>query len=81
MLRRRILQLLSLAVIAIAALATPGKAAVLVDEGSCNSGGPGSSSCSIGMAGFSCSVTCQEGYYACCNYVGSNSGCHCVGAA
>ena len=41
----------------------------------CSSGGPGSSSCTVsanigigdGSGGTSCSVTCNSGYYACCN--------------
>ena len=41
----------------------------------CSSGGPGSSSCSVGVdgggggitGGVSCSVTCSGGYFACCN--------------
>jgi hypothetical protein len=38
---------------------------------SCSSGGPGSSSCSVSFvvagASTSCQVTCESGYYACCN--------------
>ena len=37
----------------------------------CNSGGPGSSSCSASFSflqfSTSCDVTCNSGYYACCN--------------
>jgi len=36
----------------------------------CNSGGAGSTSCSIDNGAASCSVTCAGHYYACCNYVG-----------
>lgn len=49
------------------------------DEHECLSGGPGSTSCSIGAGGgvrstsandagvdYNCSVSCKEGYYACC---------------
>lgn len=45
------------------------------DSYTCSSGGPGSSSCTVsanigigdGSGGTSCSVTCNSGYYACCN--------------
>lgn len=40
----------------------------------CAAGGEGSSSCSIEVAGGSCSVSCNDGYYACCNVLG---GCKC----
>jgi len=47
---------------------------------SCTSGGPGATSCSIGDTigpiGTSCSVTCSDGYYACCKT--SNTTCKCV---
>jgi hypothetical protein len=36
----------------------------------CNSGGQGSTSCSIDAGTASCSVTCSANYYACCNFVG-----------
>lgn len=45
---------------------------------SCAAGGPGSTSCSYRwdspFGGSSCSVTCQSGYYACCNV----ESCKCV---
>lgn len=46
-------------------------------KGNCDSGGEGSSACSAESPGpfGSCSVTCREGYYACCND-GSNK-CKC----
>lgn len=41
---------------------------------SCNSGGPGSKSCSS----YQCSVTCDAGYYACCQTAGGgHANCHC----
>ncbi len=46
----------------------------------CHFGGPGASACEIpagidinGATSFSCSVTCVEGYYACCGI-----GCKCI---
>lgn len=46
----------------------------------CTSGGPGATSCSIGDTigpiGTSCSVTCSDGYYACCKT--SNTTCKCI---
>lgn len=42
---------------------------------SCDAGGPGSLSCTGAVGG--CSVTCQSGYYACCNGDGANSVCYC----
>lgn len=43
----------------------------------CTSGGPNSTSCSITeVLGISCSVTCSDGYYACCN--SSSTRCICV---
>lgn len=46
-------------------------------QGTCTSGGAGSSSCSITEAPFgqSCTVTCNSGYYACC--VSSTVRCYC----
>lgn len=34
---------------------------------SCNSGGEGSTSCSISVLSVECSVTCGNGYYSCCS--------------
>lgn len=39
----------------------------------CFAGGPGAVSCSISKNGTSCTVTCGDGYYACCEYF-----CRCV---
>ena len=48
----------------------------LCDQGQCTSGGNGSSSCSIGeVPNISCSVTCNSGFYACCN--SSSTRCYC----
>lgn len=46
-------------------------------QGTCSSGGAGSSSCSITEAplGQTCTVTCNTGYYACC--VSSTVRCYC----
>ena len=47
--------------------------------GTCDSGGPGSTSCSATINGVTCSVTCSPSKYACCNYVGrSNPTCFCT---
>lgn len=45
------------------------------DEVVCASGGEGASQCGIGVAGMECTITCRDGYYACCNVLG---GCQCV---
>jgi hypothetical protein len=47
---------------------------------SCDSGGPGSSGCSVTSGGSSCSVDCVSGYYACCNHAGLVSWprCRCI---
>ncbi len=52
-------------------------ASVSCAQGTCTSGGAGSSSCSITEAPFnqSCTVTCNSGYYACC--VSSTVRCYC----
>jgi hypothetical protein len=48
----------------------------IILEGSCPSGGSGSTSCSIDCGGGQgCSVGCGSGYYACCH---CTNGCHCV---
>ncbi len=47
--------------------------------GPCKGGGPGSSSCNLGTGSNSCSVTCQAGYYACCNpSLSTIPDCNCV---
>lgn len=62
-------------------LAIGGNPRVAVAEkqpgGGCTSGGPGSSSCSLG-GWSSCSVTCQPGNYACCNYFNAVASCYCL---
>lgn len=45
-------------------------------SGGCTSGGPGSSSCSVGDFYSSCSVSCSVTYYACCN--GDSNTCYCM---
>ena len=46
-------------------------------DGECTSGGPGASTCSITeVFGIKCSVTCRDGYYACCK--SSTTTCVCV---
>jgi hypothetical protein len=44
----------------------------------CRSGGPGSTSCSATRGTDSCSVTCANGYYACCNALPGAASCRCV---
>lgn len=46
----------------------------------CDSGGPGSSQCSVTYGGDGCSVSCQVGYYACCERGGivTAPDCYCV---
>jgi hypothetical protein len=41
---------------------------------SCSQGGVGSTACSVEVLGFTCSVSCASGYYACCNV---RTGCKC----
>ena len=52
------------------------------EQSSCTNGGPGSSMCSISGSIFglkdSCQVTCQMGYYACCNQTFDGAQCTCV---
>ena len=59
------------------ALVDPGSGGVSCAQGTCTSGGAGSTSCSIGEGGGmgSCSVNCTSGYYACC--VSSSVRCYC----
>lgn len=67
--RKRVIQGLSVFVLTASVFIRP-----LPAQGrqlTCESGGEGSSSCSVG----SCSVSCNAGFYACCNTTG---GCHCV---
>ena len=44
----------------------------------CDSGGPGATSCSASGGGSSCSVTCGAGYYACCTASGGLKTCKCI---
>ena len=45
---------------------------------SCSSGGPGTVSCTATQGGYSCTITCAPGRYACCNYGTSVPYCRCV---
>jgi hypothetical protein len=45
------------------------------DEGRCAAGGEGAGGCSLTIGPGECSVSCKDGYYACCNLLG---GCRCV---
>jgi len=57
-------------------MADASKGAQFIDPpecGSCDSGGTGSTSCSISGTSGGCSVTCSDGYYACCG----GGGCYC----
>jgi hypothetical protein len=77
----RIVRWISTLAIIIGAAANPEPA--LAFDADCDSGGPGSTGCSITFGPFSCSVTCGEGNYSCCNATdlgGKVSGCHCVAA-
>lgn len=62
--KRRIVQIVSFAVIAIGSAMLPKQSSAQVQE--CQAGGPGSTSCSIGGAG-ACSVACDSDSYSCCN--------------
>ena len=44
---------------------------------SCTAGGEGSTSCSINSGTLSCSASCGQGYYACCNYTAYAVSCKC----
>jgi hypothetical protein len=70
------MQGMSALTLALALVATPStsQAAPVSDDGSCFSGGPGSSSCSISVGAFDCSVTCNAPFYACCT-IGVNCNC------
>lgn len=78
---QKLVRLVALVAIAIGSAAVPAQAGVQLDGGTCGAGGPGSTGCSIEALGFSCSVTCAEGYHACCNATGlggGTAGCRCV---
>lgn len=49
-----------------------------LEDSSCNAGGEGATSCSVGGGATGCSVSCGSGYHACCNVtaMGLND-CHC----
>jgi len=70
MTKSHVVALLSLFVIT-CAFVSPGRLIAQEEFPGCQIGGPGSDACSIGYgapgAANSCSVTCMEGYYACCN--------------
>lgn len=46
-----------------------------IDDDDCTSGGEGSTSCTIGDIYSNCSVSCGDGYYACCD--GGSNVCDC----
>ena len=60
---KRTIRLASAIVIFGAALAWPQRATAGDGGAGCQSGGVGSVSCSVSR----CSVTCEQGYYSCCN--------------
>lgn len=72
--RRNLIRLLSMAAIAVAAFTPPPASARVTDDG-CTAGGPGASQCSFQGGPISCSVTCRDGWYACCGL----TGCSCKG--
>lgn len=72
MLRHHRVRWISMFAIITCSLASPPEVGAQ-GEPTCVSGGVGSTGCSLEAAGISCSVTCAEGYYACCNL-----GCRCV---
>ncbi|HKO56418.1 MAG TPA: hypothetical protein VJ276_11105 [Thermoanaerobaculia bacterium] len=47
-------------------------------NGSCTSGGVGATSCSLSVAGTSCSASCESGFYACCKSDFGGISCTCV---
>lgn len=71
--RLKLIRLFAIAAIALSASASPAAAS---EEDVCIAGGPGASACSVTVAAFSCSVTCDAGY-ACCG----PSGCRCINPA
>jgi len=77
MTRNRFIQLASVFILASAAVALPRTARTAVRL-ACDSGGAGSSSCSLTQGQFSCSVSCQTGNYACCNYGFAEPSCNCI---
>jgi hypothetical protein len=75
---KRIIQLGSAAIVFAGAVTLPRTAEASEGGGTggtgCYSGGVGSHDCSVTIAGVSCSVSCNAGYYACCGW----QGCSCV---
>jgi hypothetical protein len=55
-------------------LARSAEAATTVPD-TCDVGGSGYSSCSMQSSDVRCNVTCDPGYYACCNYDGPECTC------
>jgi hypothetical protein len=54
----------------------------LSPTGGCDNGGYNATECTVTIGPASCSVSCAEGYYACCNFMGEPElgtveGCHC----
>lgn len=43
----------------------------------CHAGGPGAVQCSVSQGSYSCSVTCDEGKYACCVFGQTAPTCNC----
>lgn len=73
MLSKRVIRWLSVATIALAAAASPNEAEA---RSGCWAGGPGSSACTytFPVGGGGCSVTCNDGWYSCCD----SGGCRCI---
>lgn len=59
--------------------AAPANSVARTDTPECDNGGPGQSACELGFLGFHCSVTCAEGFYACCRTPFLIPECVCVG--
>lgn len=53
----------------------PGNGNPQTPQAHCCAGGPGSSSCSSSGEKYRCSVSCDAGYYACCDCSGMECGC------
>lgn len=74
---RLIIRIMALAVIFLGYAGMPKLAVAQKTPGECTSGGPGATSCSQGLGGVSCSVSCQGQSYACCK-TGTPPECTCV---
>lgn len=71
-------RLASLAIVSVALFSSQASATDS-NPGECDKGGPGSDHCAIGSILTGCDVTCQTGYYACCNLkAGHLATCNCV---